>query len=154
MAGARSAMGCPITPLYFVCKWVSDNSKADISGPMFLLQLWARERFNGFAPETVNSIDFQKPYGARWRSPLTYDRTATHVLSAYCSQLHSLTEDKFNWRPYDNVFHLLPGFCLSGQGSGGVIGQPMADLAPAMGDVSKSWWGWYNSGRSCPYQGR
>ncbi|KAD4888553.1 hypothetical protein E3N88_20626 [Mikania micrantha] len=53
----------------------------------------------------------------RWRSPLTYVRTATHVLSAYRSQLHSLTEDKFNWRPYDNVFHLLPGFCLSGQGS-------------------------------------
>ncbi|KAD5507759.1 hypothetical protein E3N88_15462 [Mikania micrantha] len=23
----------------------------------------------------------------------------------------------FNWRPYDSVFHLLPGFCLSGQGS-------------------------------------
>ncbi|KAD7117719.1 hypothetical protein E3N88_04987 [Mikania micrantha] len=41
---------------------------------------------------------------------------ATHVLSAYRSQLHSLTEDKLR-RPYDNVFHLLPGFCLSGQGS-------------------------------------
>ncbi|KAD6453927.1 hypothetical protein E3N88_08633 [Mikania micrantha] len=94
---------------------VSDISKADISGPMFLLQLWTWERFSGFAPETVNGIDFQKPYGARWRSPLTYVRTATHVLSAYRSQLHSLTEDKFNWRPYDNVFHLLPGFCLSGQ---------------------------------------
>ncbi|KAD3641223.1 hypothetical protein E3N88_30447 [Mikania micrantha] len=89
----------------------------NILGPVFLLQLWAWERLSGFAPETVNNIDFQKPYGARWRSSLTYIRTASHVLSAYRSQLHSLTEDKFNWRPYDNVFNLLPGICLSGQAS-------------------------------------
>ncbi|KAD5961672.1 hypothetical protein E3N88_13145 [Mikania micrantha] len=77
----------------------------------------AWERFSGFAPEAVNAIDFQKPYGARWRSPLTYVRTASHVLSVYRSLLHSLTEDKFNWRPYENVFHLLPGICMSGQAS-------------------------------------
>ncbi|KAD3067342.1 hypothetical protein E3N88_35222 [Mikania micrantha] len=96
---------------------VTDISKTEISGPMFLLQMWAWERFSGFAPETVNNIDFQKPYGARWRSPLTYIRTASHVLSAYRSQLHSLTEDKFNWKPYDHVFNLLPEICLSGQSS-------------------------------------
>ncbi|KAD4586172.1 hypothetical protein E3N88_23773 [Mikania micrantha] len=77
-----------------ICHGVSDISKTNIIGPMFLLQLWAWERFSEFAPDTVNSIDFQKPYGARWRSPLTYVRTASHVLSAYRSQLHSLTEDK------------------------------------------------------------
>ncbi|KAD6119504.1 hypothetical protein E3N88_10775 [Mikania micrantha] len=75
------------------------------------------EAINGFAPEAVNATDFQKPYGARWRSPLTYVRTSSHVLSAYRSQLHSLTEDKFNWSPYENVFHLLPRICLSGQAS-------------------------------------
>ncbi|KAD7477669.1 hypothetical protein E3N88_00805 [Mikania micrantha] len=48
-----------------LCK-VTDISRTDISGPVFLLQLWAWERFTGFAPEAVNAIDFQKPYGARY----------------------------------------------------------------------------------------
>ncbi|KAD3338466.1 hypothetical protein E3N88_33987 [Mikania micrantha] len=66
-----------------LCK-VTDISRTDISGPVFLLQLWAWERFSGFAPEAVNTVDFQKPYGAR---------------------------------PYENVLHLLPGICMSGQAS-------------------------------------
>ncbi|KAL8210861.1 hypothetical protein R6Q57_005298 [Mikania cordata] len=32
----------------------------------------------------------------RWRSSLSYVRTASHVLSAYRSQLYSLTEDKWD----------------------------------------------------------
>ncbi|KAD7116704.1 hypothetical protein E3N88_03972 [Mikania micrantha] len=47
-------------------------------------------------------------------------------LTLNSSQIKSLFEnlmgeelpiDAFNWRPYDNVFHLLPGICLSGQAS-------------------------------------
>ncbi|KAD3640501.1 hypothetical protein E3N88_29724 [Mikania micrantha] len=33
------------------------------------------------------------------------------------SQITTLFENLFNWRPYENVFHLLPGICMSGQAS-------------------------------------
>ncbi|KAD1306632.1 hypothetical protein E3N88_43029 [Mikania micrantha] len=66
------------------------------------------------APRSFQKIDWNKSYGARW-VPLIYRDTASHVVSTYRSELNSLSEFQFVWRPYDNILHQVPDMCRNGQ---------------------------------------
>ncbi|KAD5802939.1 hypothetical protein E3N88_14299 [Mikania micrantha] len=95
-----------------LCKGTSYLAK-EISGPMFLLQMWAWERITCMSPILYFDFDSTKPYGARWRSNLSYSQTIAHVVKGFRSQLTELHESMFKWTPYDHVLSLLPPICTS-----------------------------------------
>ncbi|KAM0024532.1 putative protein-serine/threonine phosphatase [Helianthus debilis subsp. tardiflorus] len=53
-------------------------------------------------------------YPFRWKGSLTCTDVSTHCLRTYRSQLQSMTEATFNWRPYDDILGRLPDICRSG----------------------------------------
>ncbi|KAD4586188.1 hypothetical protein E3N88_23789 [Mikania micrantha] len=79
-----------------------------------MLQLWAWSRITTLAPTILHRFDNRRPYGAMWREKLTYKDVVSHSLRACRSQLHSLREGEFKWRPYEEVIGFLPGICRSG----------------------------------------
>ncbi|KAD3337359.1 hypothetical protein E3N88_32879 [Mikania micrantha] len=97
-----------------LCKATNINT-FEIGGATILLQLWAWERIPSMAPRSFQQIDWNKSYGARWVGPLTFRDTASHVVSTYRSELNSLSEFQFIWRPYDDILHQLPNICRNGQ---------------------------------------
>ncbi|XP_022003259.1 serine/threonine-protein phosphatase 7 long form homolog [Helianthus annuus] len=89
-----------------LCNAAAPNAIA-ITGPVALLQVWVWERFRCFAPAVAR---FQ------WKGSLTCTDVSTHCLRTYRSQLQSMTEAMFNWRPYDDIVGRLPDICRSGMG--------------------------------------
>ncbi|KAD6119081.1 hypothetical protein E3N88_10352 [Mikania micrantha] len=51
---------------------------------------------------------FQQPEEIRDGGPLTFCDTVSHVVSTFRSELNSLSEFQFVWRPYDDILHQLP----------------------------------------------
>ncbi|KAD5802342.1 hypothetical protein E3N88_13702 [Mikania micrantha] len=96
-----------------LCKAASNNS-TNIGGPLYILQLWAWSRITTLAPTIIHQFDNRRPYGAMWREKLTYKDAVSHSLIACRSQLRSLREGEFKWRPYEEVIGFLPGICRSG----------------------------------------
>ncbi|XP_021991078.2 serine/threonine-protein phosphatase 7 long form homolog [Helianthus annuus] len=97
-----------------LCNATAPNAIA-ITGPVALLQVWAWERFCCFAP-AVARFQYNAPLAARWKGSLTCTDVSTHCLRTYRSQLQSMTEATFNWRPYDDIVGRLPDICRSGMG--------------------------------------
>ncbi|KAD3068041.1 hypothetical protein E3N88_35921 [Mikania micrantha] len=113
VAGFGGVIDCVLACLYRnLCKGTSYLAK-EISGPMFLLQMWAWERITCTSPILYFDFDSTNPYGARWRSDLSYSQTIAHVVKGFRSQLTALHESMFKWAPYDHVLSLLPPICTS-----------------------------------------
>ncbi|KAD2392994.1 hypothetical protein E3N88_39971 [Mikania micrantha] len=111
-----------LSTLYrYLCKSININTN-EIGGATILLQLWAWEKIPSMAPRSFQQIDRNKSYGAIWVGPLTYRDTVSHVVSTYRSELNSLSEFQFVWRPYDNIVHQVPDMCRNGQTVGEMDG--------------------------------
>ncbi|KAD2804726.1 hypothetical protein E3N88_38103 [Mikania micrantha] len=78
-----------------LCKATHPDA-VEITGPVYLLQLWALER---------------------WFKNLSYRDSPSHVLKAYRSQLQSLRDEQFAWTPYDSIMERLPFICRNGEAS-------------------------------------
>ncbi|XP_076930025.1 serine/threonine-protein phosphatase 7 long form homolog [Bidens hawaiensis] len=97
-----------------LCKATNINTN-EIAGEVFLLQLWAWERFPSTAPKQLRQTDWNKPLASRWQGPLTFLEASSHVLSAYRSEFNSYSEFQFMWKPYDDDLHILPQICRNGE---------------------------------------
>ncbi|KAD2805572.1 hypothetical protein E3N88_38949 [Mikania micrantha] len=95
-----------------LCKAASNNS-TNIGGPLYILQLWAWSRITTLALTILHEFDNRRPYYAMWREKLTY-KDVSHSLRACRSQLQTIREGEFKWRPYEQVIGFLPGICRSG----------------------------------------
>ncbi|KAD3337700.1 hypothetical protein E3N88_33220 [Mikania micrantha] len=94
---ARYSWGSDVLACLYrnLCK-VTHPDAVEIIGPVYLLQLWALER---------------------WFKNLSYRDSPSHVLKAYRSQLQSLRDEQFAWTPYDSIMERLPFICRSGEAS-------------------------------------
>ncbi|KAJ0510285.1 putative protein-serine/threonine phosphatase [Helianthus annuus] len=88
-----------------------------VTGPVSILQVWAWERIRCVAPEPNNRFNYNAPLAARWKGSLSHADAPTHCLRSYRSQLQSIFEGMFIWRPYDAVMDRLPAICTSGSRS-------------------------------------
>ncbi|XP_022007387.1 serine/threonine-protein phosphatase 7 long form homolog [Helianthus annuus] len=117
ICGAYSLGGAVLAYLYNQLTRATSIRTHEISGVVFLLQLWACERLPCTKPKLDRIINWNRPYGARWQEfKLSHTDTTSHVLKAYRSQFNSLSETNFIWTPYDVILSRLPEMCRSGEG--------------------------------------
>ncbi|KAD1566678.1 hypothetical protein E3N88_42623 [Mikania micrantha] len=93
---------------------LASNNSTNIGGPLYILQLWAWSRITTLAPTILHEFDNRRPFGAMWREKLTYKDVVSHSLRACRSQLQTIREGEFKWRPYEQVIGFLPAICRSG----------------------------------------
>ncbi|XP_073121123.1 serine/threonine-protein phosphatase 7 long form homolog [Henckelia pumila] len=86
--------------------------KAIISGPLFILQVWAWSRITFVNPDinglslTVPQNEFEEdipyaPYGARWSNVFSYTHSPTHAVRIIRDCFDRMTNAEFNWIVYN-----------------------------------------------------
>ncbi|XP_071704060.1 serine/threonine-protein phosphatase 7 long form homolog [Rutidosis leptorrhynchoides] len=107
-----------------LCHTAQDPNAKGINGAMLLVQHWAYARISTLAPQLVSDIHIKlvhpegvgirKPYGARWHGKRTHSNSPAHVLVTCRAALTALTEEHFEWLPYE-AFYLdrLPPQCTA-----------------------------------------
>ncbi|XP_022020160.1 serine/threonine-protein phosphatase 7 long form homolog [Helianthus annuus] len=108
-----AVLGCLYRNL---CNATAPNA-VGLTGPVSILQVWAWERIRCLPPEPNAIFNYRAPIAARWKGSLNAVDVPTHCLRTYRSQLQSLKEAMFIWRPYDAMVDSLPEICTSGRNS-------------------------------------
>ncbi|XP_065880821.1 serine/threonine-protein phosphatase 7 long form homolog [Euphorbia lathyris] len=103
-----------------LCRATNPTAK-EISGPLFLLQLWALERLPHITSISRENLPQQPlsppaPLGCRWRYAKIVNEVSTQVLQQYRYALDRQGPDQMIWQPYaDDVIARLPPCCTSGR---------------------------------------
>ncbi|KAJ9136299.1 hypothetical protein P3X46_033391 [Hevea brasiliensis] len=101
-----------------LCRVVVTETK-EISGPLFILQIWAWERFKIISPSIRDpSAPHDAPLGARWSRARQITEITTHVLPQIRYNLDRMRPEDITWEPYsEELLDELPDMCIQGRPS-------------------------------------
>ncbi|WCJ34836.1 Aminotransferase-like plant mobile domain family protein [Euphorbia peplus] len=103
-----------------LCRATNPTAK-EISGPLFLLQLWALERLPHITSISRDNLPRQPlsppaPLGCRWKYAKIANEVSAQVLKQYRYALDRQGPDQMIWQPYtDDIIAGLPQCCTSGR---------------------------------------
>ncbi|KAJ9146396.1 hypothetical protein P3X46_028667 [Hevea brasiliensis] len=99
-----------------LCRVTVTEAK-EISGPLFILQIWAWERFKIISPSIRDpSAPHDAPLSARWSRARQITEVTTHVLQQIRHNLDRMRPEDITWEPYnEELLDELPDMCIQGR---------------------------------------
>ncbi|XP_058008211.1 serine/threonine-protein phosphatase 7 long form homolog [Hevea brasiliensis] len=118
-AATYSWGGACLAFLYRELCRVAVTETKEISGPLFILQIWAWERFKIISPSIRDpSAPHDAPLGARWSRARQITEVTTHVLPQIRYNLDRMRPEDITWEPYsEELLDELPDMCIQGRPS-------------------------------------
>ncbi|KAJ9174995.1 hypothetical protein P3X46_013582 [Hevea brasiliensis] len=115
-AATYSWGGARLAFLYRELCHVAVTEAKEISGPLFILQIWAWERFKIISPLIRDpSAPHDAPLGARWSRARQITEVTTHVLQQIRYNLDRMGPEDITWEPYnEELLDELPDICIQG----------------------------------------
>ncbi|XP_057999078.1 serine/threonine-protein phosphatase 7 long form homolog [Hevea brasiliensis] len=116
-AATYSWGGACLAFLYRELCRVAVTEAKEISGPLFILQIWAWERFKIISPSIRDpSAPHDAPLGARWSRARQITEVTTHVLQQIRYNLDRMRPEDITWEPYnEELLDELPDMCIQGR---------------------------------------